>query len=90
VIEQLLPICNLKMFEQQPECDVFKEQVFGRTKNSREALLLFFCDGSKNSLTQRHLPIGLRTVVKSRLRVLSSGQPENSSSARYTTLGEGL
>jgi len=70
VIEQLLPICNLTMFEQQLECDVFKEQVFGRTKNSREALLLFFCHGSKNSLTQWHLPIGRRTVVK--LRVLTS------------------
>lgn len=41
VIEQLLPICNLTMFEQQLECDVFKEQVFGRTQNSREALLPF-------------------------------------------------
>jgi hypothetical protein len=47
VIEQLLPICNLTVFEQQLECDVFKEQVFGRTKKSREALLLFFFMAAK-------------------------------------------
>jgi hypothetical protein len=45
-------VTNLTMFEQQLECDVFKKQVFGRTKNSREALLLFFCHRCENSLTQ--------------------------------------
>src|SRR4029077_9159394 len=73
--------------------DVLKEQVFGRPKNSREALLLFFCHGRKgrkNGLTQWHLPIGLRTVVKSRLCVLSNGQAKTTNSARYTMLVEGL
>jgi hypothetical protein len=47
VIEQLLPICNLTMFEQQLECDIFKEQVFGRKMNNRKALLLFFVMAAK-------------------------------------------
>lgn len=42
MVKQLLPIGNLTMFEYEFQSDVFKEQVLGRTKESRQTLLLVF------------------------------------------------
>jgi len=48
-LQQLLPVWNLTMLEYQFQCDVFKEKVFRRTQDSREALLLLFGHGKETA-----------------------------------------
>jgi hypothetical protein len=52
VVEQLLPVRNLTMFKHQFQRDILKEQVFGRTQDSRQTFLFLFCHGAKDSLAQ--------------------------------------
>jgi hypothetical protein len=40
------------MFEHQFQRNILKEQIFGRTEDSRETFLLFVCHWRKDSLAQ--------------------------------------
>src|ERR1039458_2938275 len=55
-LQQLLPIVDLAVLKDQLQSDVFKEQVFSGTQDSREVVLLLFRHGKVATLEENSLP----------------------------------
>ena len=66
VVEELLPVRNLTMFEHELPREILKEEVFSRSEDSRKAFLLFVGHWSQNKSSATSIA-NKSTVAKSPL-----------------------